>query len=247
MKLRNKVILVTGSSTGIGQAVALAFAKEGASVIINSKSDVTGGKKVLEEIKKLGRKAAYIQADVSDEKKVSNLFKNIVEQFGTIDILVNNAGYAYGKPFLKTTKDYWLAQFNANFFGTVLCSIEAAKIMKEKGSGKILNTASVRGLPNTGREGIMAYSAAKAAVINFTKTLAKELAPQITVNAVAPGFTLTRNYGTYPEEVKQGFLDSTLLKRWITPEEIADAFIYLAKADAVTGEIITVDGGFVLK
>jgi len=246
MKLKNKNILITGSSAGIGKAVALAFANEGSNIIINGKSNRKNGLQVVEEIKKLGVKAVYIQADVSDEKEVSQLFIEALKNFSTIDILVNNAGVAAGKPFIETTKAYWLEQFNSNFFGTVLCSKEAIKIMKQNG-GKILNTASVRGLPDTGREGIIAYSAAKAAVINFTKTLAKEVAPKIMVNAVAPGFTLTRNYDEYSEALKQSFLDSTLLKRWITPDEIADAFIYLAKSDAVTGEILVVDGGFVLK
>ena len=246
MKLKNKVVLVTGSSTGIGKATALAFAKEGAKVIINSKSDSKGGEEIVKEIKKLKTQAIYIRADVSDEEAVARMFQEIIKQFGRLDILVNNAGLASGKPFVETTKKYWLEQFDSNFFGTVLCSKEAVKIMKQNG-GKILNTASVRGLPDTGREGIMAYSTAKAAVINLTKTLAKEVAPKIMVNAVAPGFTLTRNYDNYSEDLKQSFLDSTLLKKWIAPEEIADAFVYLAKSDAITGEILVVDGGFVLK
>ena len=118
--------------------------------------------------------------------------------------------------------------------------------MKEKGSGKIINTASIRGLPEGGRTGIMAYSAAKAALINFTKTLAKELAPTITVNAVAPGFTDSSAFNGVAKETIKGYLDSTLLKRWITPDEIADAFLYLAGADAITGEVLVIDAGWTL-
>jgi len=150
-------------------------------------------------------------------------------------------------PFPEITKDNLLDQFNNNFFGTVLCSKEASRIMKQKGRGKIINTASIRGLGQTGREGIMAYSAAKAAVINFTKTLAKELAPNITVNAVAPGFVITPNYAQTPEKVKKEFIDGTLIKRWIKPDEIAEAYLFLATSDVITGQIIIVDGGFTLK
>lgn len=117
----------------------------------------------------------------------------------------------------------------------------------EKRSGAILNTSSIRGLSHCGREGIMAYSAAKAAVISFTKTLAKQLAPYVTVNAVAPGFVYTRAYDGMTDEAKRAFIEATALKRWIQPEEIADAFVYLASASAVTGEVLVVDGGFALK
>jgi len=120
------------------------------------------------------------------------------------------------------------------------------KIMGEKG-GAIVNTASIRGLDATGRPGIMAYSAAKAAMINFTKTLAKELAPRITVNAVAPGFVTTPNYDKTPEETKKEFIDGTLIKRWLQPEEIAEGILYLAGSPGVTGEVLVIDGGFSLK
>ena len=119
--------------------------------------------------------------------------------------------------------------------------------MSENGGGKILNTASIRGLTNTGREGIMPYSAAKAAVVNFTKTLAKQVAPKILVNAVAPGFVYTPYYETLSKELKDQFINNTLIKRFITVEEIADAFHYLATTDAITGSVLVVDGGFTLK
>lgn len=247
MRFKDKIVLVTGSATGIGRATALKFAHEGAIVIINSKSNRNGGQTVAREIGNLGGRSLYVQADVSDEQAVSRLFAEIIKEFGTIDILINNAGHTSGEPFQESTRQHWLEQFNTNFLGTVLCSRKAAKIMKKRDTGKIIMTTSIRGLPHTGREGIMAYSAAKAAVISFTKTLAKELAPHITVNAVAPGFVLTRAYDTMSEQAKKDFLESTLIKRWITPEEIADAFLYLAGADAVTGHVLVVDGGFTLK
>jgi 3-oxoacyl-[acyl-carrier protein] reductase len=188
-----------------------------------------------------------VQGDVSQPSQVKKVFDAVINAFGTVDILINNAGITLGKPFLETTKEDWLQVFDANFFSTVLCSQEAVKIMSQKGSGKIINTASIRGIEHTGRQGIMAYSAAKAAVINFTKTLAKEVAPNITVNAVAPGFVYTPNYEAMPKEMTNEFIEETLIKRFISDTEIAEAFIYLAGANAVTGEVLVVDGGFTLK
>lgn len=246
-KLKNKVVLITGSSSGIGEATAKLFSRLGAKVVVNSKSNVSGGKKVVSEIIKDGGKAVYIQANISEPEEVKTLFKKIVDEFGTLDILINNAGVARGKEFLKTTKEDWIQEFNDNFFGTVLCSQQAVRIMKQGDGGKILNTASIRGLDSTGREGIMPYSTAKAAVVNFTKTLAKEVAPKIQVNAVAPGFVYTPNYDSMPDEVKDKFIENTYLKRWINVDEIAEAFAYLAQAEAVTGEVLVVDAGFTLK
>ena len=126
--------------------------------------------------------------------------------YGALDVLVNNAGAAHGMPFHESSPEHWRQQFDANFFGTVWCSQEAARVMRQRGGGSIINTTSVRGIEHTGREGLMAYSAAKAAVINFTKTLAKELAPAITVNAVAPGFVMTRNYDHMTADQTSGFI-----------------------------------------
>ncbi len=247
MKLKGKVAIITGSAANIGKATAVLFASEGAKVVINTKSNVEAGQAVVDEIKKSGGEAIFVQADLAQQSEVDKLFSATLEAFGTVDILVNNAGVANGKAFLETTKEDWVRGFEDNFFDMVLCSQAAAKVMKEKGSGVILNTTSIRGIEHTGREGIMPYSAAKAAAISFTKTLAKELAPDIRVNAVAPGFVITPNYDKTPQEVKDQFIDGTLIKRWIQPQEIAGAFLYLATAEAVTGENLVVDGGFTLK
>lgn len=247
MLLKNKVAVITGSSSNIGKAIALRLGKEGVKIVVNSKSHTKEGEDVVETLKKSGVDAIYVRADVSDEGDAKKLINAAVKKFGTIDILVNNAGRTTGMPFFEMTKANLLEQFDSNFFGTVLCSKEAAKIMKQKGSGKIINTASIRGISYTGREGVMAYSAAKAAVINFTKTLAKELAPSITVNAVAPGFVITPNYDKTSEEQKKAFIDGTLIKRWIKPDEIADAYLFLATSEIITGQILIADGGFTLK
>lgn len=247
MKLKGKVVIITGSSSGIGEATALLFAKEGARVVVNSRKNVRGGKSVVEKIKKGSGDAIYVQADVSDPKQVKKLFQATLKKYKSVDILINNAGAARGPSLLKSTKKDWLREFDDNLFSTVLCSKEATGIMYKQGSGKILNTASIRGLPFGGRQGIVAYSAAKAAVINFTKTLAKELAPNINVNAVAPGFVKTPPYDNESQELIDTLLESTHLKKWIKSEEIAEAFLYLATADAVTGEVLIVDAGYSLK
>jgi 3-oxoacyl-[acyl-carrier protein] reductase len=247
MKFQSKVVLVTGSAANIGKAIAMKFAGAGANVIVNAKSNVAGGEEVEKSIRATGGKAKFIQADVSDPKQVQTLFDDAINAFGTIDILINNAGSVSELPVLSSTKEDWTKAFDSNFFSSVLCSIEAAKIMQKKGSGRIINTASIRGLEHAGRTGIMPYSAAKAALINFTKTLAKELAPNILVNAVAPGFTLTSAFDNVPETKKIDFIKDTFIKRWLTVEEVADAFLYLAGADGITGEILVIDGGWTLK
>lgn len=245
--LENKVVVITGSASGIGQAAALKFAKAGAKIVVNARSNVAGGESVVREIEQLGSEAIFVQGDLSDPDTVKSLFDTTLKTFGTVDILINNAGVASGMPFLETSKEYWVDAFNHNFFSAVLCAQEAAKIMLEKGEGKIINTSSVRGIAHSGREGLMAYSAAKAALINFTKTLAKDLAPNITVNAVAPGFVYTPNYDNFPQELKDAFMAATPIHRFIRVDDIADAFLYLATANSVTGEVLVVDGGFTLK
>jgi 3-oxoacyl-[acyl-carrier protein] reductase len=247
LDLSSKIAVITGSAANIGRSIALLFARNGAKVVITSRRNTQGGDKVVEEIAQGGGEAIFVQADLSREKEVTRLFDRTVDHFGGLDILVNNAGSATPMPFLESTKEHWLSSFDDNFFSCVLCSVRAARIMREGQGGKIINTSSIRGISHTGREGIMAYSAAKAAMINFTKTLAKELAPEILVNAVAPGFVLTPNYDDVPQKVKDEFIDGTLINRWISSDEIAEAFLYLAGADGITGEVLVVDGGFTLK
>lgn len=243
MDLKNKVVVVTGGAANIGRATALLFAKHGAKVVVTTKSNIKGGNEVVDLIKSSNGEASFIQADLSMQQEVDTLFAEIVKIYSNVDVLVNNAGVTIGKPFLETTLDDWKSQYNDNLFSMVLCSQAAAKIMLKNGNGVILNTTSIRGLEHGGRPTAMAYSTAKAATISFTKNLAKELAPNIRVNAVAPGFTITPNYDQDSPMVKS-FIDGTLIKRWVQPEEIAEAFLYLATAEAVTGENLIVDGGY---
>lgn len=242
MQLKDKVVIVTGSSSGIGREVALQFSKEGAKVVVNCKSNIERGKETVDKIKKSGGDAILVQADVSEPTDVKKLFDLTLKKYKTVNILINNAGRAYNVEFEKASKIDWLKSFNDNFFGTVLCSKEAVKIMKQKG-GRIINTASIMGLDYMGRTGIMAYSAAKAAVINFTKTLAKQVAPDILVNAIAPGRTYTPYYDTLEKQMVERLKNMALVKRFVNVSEIADTFIYIARNDALTGSVIVVDLG----
>lgn len=245
MDLKDKVIIVTGSSSGIGKSTAIRFAKEGAHVIVNYNSNETGANETLKEIKNYSE-GLVIQADVINETDVEKLFKTAVDHFGTVDILVNNAAYPAEKvPFFDSTQKDLLDLLNINVISAMLCSKQVVPIMKKQGYGKILNTSSIKGWEHGG--GSVTYAVSKAAINSFTRTLAKQVAPIIQVNAVAPGYVKTRIYDKISDEKIKTYLDGTYLKRWISEDEVADAFIFLAKNDAMTGQVIYVDGGFTLK
>jgi 3-oxoacyl-[acyl-carrier protein] reductase len=246
MNLKNKVILVTGSSSGIGQNIAIRFAKEGAKIVVNYHINKKGGEETVKKIKSLGGNVLLIQADVSKTEDVDRLFKAVIAKFGKLDILVNNAAIGTDKvPFMDATDGDMLEMVNADLVSALLCSQAAVKIMEKQGHGKILNTSSVRGIEYGGRA--IVYAACKAAINSLTKTLAKQVAPDIQVNAVGPGFVKTRSYDVMTKEKIKGFLEQTYLKRWVTKDEISDAFIFLAKNDAMTGQVIYVDAGYTLK
>jgi 3-oxoacyl-[acyl-carrier protein] reductase len=245
MKLANKVVVVTGSSSGIGRGIALEFAREGASVVVNYHINERGGQDTLDEIKKINKNCLLVQADVSTQEGVNQLFDAAMQKFSTVDILVNNAAIPTDKvDFMKASYLDFKEMLDADLMSVFMCSQRAIEIMNTQGNGKILNTSSVRGWEFGGRAPV--YAAAKAAVNSFTRTLAKQVAPNIQVNAVAPGFVKTRAYDTMPKELIQGFMDQTYLKRWISVEEIADTFLFLAQNDAMTGQVIYVDAGFML-
>lgn len=245
MELKDKVVLITGSSSGIGKTTALRFAKEGANVVVNYNVNKNGGEETLKEIKKYSD-GLLIQADVSKPDDVRKMFDEIEKKFGTIHILINNAAIPNDKvPYLEASYEQILELVNTDLIGPMVCSQHAIRLMQKQGFGKIINTSSIRGAEHGGRS--VVYASSKAGLNSFSKTLAKMVAPNIQVNAVAPGFVKTRNYDKMTKEQIDSFIGQTYLKRWVTEDEIADAFIFLAKNDAMTGQVIYVDAGFTLK
>ena len=247
-RLEGLKALITGGGRGIGKATAFLFAREGATVGIVGK-----GKASLDAAQKeaagQGLKLLTFVADVGDKEQGKRAVEDFVAATGGLDILVNNAGVSKGRPFLEKTVEEWTEVLRVNLIGTFLMCQAAALYLRDSKSGRIVNVASVRGLDHVGREGIMDYSAAKAGVINLTRTMAKEFAPKVTVNALTPGNTMTDLLRAVPEEVKMAMIAGTYLKRFGQPEEIANGILFLASPEAsfVTGHNLVVDGGFSLK
>jgi 3-oxoacyl-[acyl-carrier protein] reductase len=245
-QLQERVAIVTGASRGIGRAVALALAEQGAKVVVNYASSSMAADEVVKTILEMGGNAIALQADVSKADQVDKLIEQTQEKFGRIDILVNNAGITRDTLLLRMKPEDWQAVIDLNLTGVFLCTRAVSKIMLKQRSGRIINIASVAG--QMGNPGQANYSAAKAGVIGFTKTVAKELASRgVTVNAVAPGFIetdMTSNL-TNTEEI----LKLIPLGRYGTPEEIAGMVRFLAADSAaayITGQVFNVDGGMVM-
>ena len=248
MRFQGKTALITGGGRGIGATTALMMLTEGGKVgVVDLNPDHL--KKVAETARSRGYALTTFHADVSKTDQVRRTVDAFVEEFGRIDILVNNAGMTIPRPFMEKTAEDWIKTLEVNLISVFLCSQAAAKHMLAQQSGKIINISSIRGIDHCGREGVMDYSAAKSAVINLTKTMAKELAPHITVNTVAPGHTLTEMTAPLPDAVKKGMIEGSYLKRMAQPEDIAKAILFLASDDAnfITGQMLLVDGGFSLK
>lgn len=247
-RLAGLTALVTGGGRGIGAATARRFAQEGARVAIMGK-----GEQSLADMKARCTAEALtietILGDVTNPIDVKRAARDANQRLGRIDILVNNAGASHPRPFEERTAEEMLQTLNTNLVSVYLCCQAVAPLMLEQGSGRIINVTSVRGLDQCGREGVMDYSAAKAGVVNLTKTLAKQLAPTITVNAIAPGHTNTDILRALPQEVRDRMLAGTYLGRFAEPEDIASAILFMASPEAsfITGQHLVVDGGFSLK
>jgi len=248
MRLKGIAALITGGGRGIGATTALIMLAEGARVGIVDINEASM-EKTLEAARSKGYSLKTLVGDITEKEQVERFVGDFVREFGRIDILVNNAGIAISRPFFEKTVEDWIETLKVNVIGVFLCSQVAAKYMVAQKSGKIINISSIRGIDHCGREGVMDYSASKAAVINLTKTMAKELAPHINVNAVAPGHTLTEMTRHLPEEVKRNMIEGSYLKRMAEPEDIAKAILFLASEDSdfITGQILLPDGGFSLK
>ena len=246
MELKDKIVIVTGSSTGLGRAIAVRFGEEKARVVVNYLACQSGAEETAEKIKSVGGQALVVQGDVSNPVDIERLFSLVCGTWGTVDILINNAAIGTDKvPFMEASHADLFEMVNTDLIGPMVCCQHAVRIMEKQGYGKILFTSSIRGAEHGGRA--IAYAASKAGINSLAKTLAKQVAPDIQVNAVAPGFVRTRWAKKMTDEQLSTLVNQTYLKRWIEPEEIAEAFIFLAKNDAITGQVLYVDGGFTLK
>ena len=248
MKLDGQVAIVTGSSRGIGRAIAIAFATEGAKVVVNYRVSKAEAEDTVSEIKKLDSAAVAVKADVSDADQVEDLVKTAAEEFGRIDILVNNAGYISKKVWHASLRDVtesmWNNVMNVDLKGTFLCSKAVAPFMMKHKRGKILNISSTPAL--TGDVYGFAYSIAKAGILGMTKSLARILAPHIQVNAMALGSIETRWIDWLGPKEIQDLISETALKRFGKPDEVANLAVFLASRDSdyITGQTIVIDGGY---
>lgn len=241
-KFRDKVVIITGGASGIGKASSLKFAKEGATVIIwdinQGKCEETHGELIAK-----GFKSAYYLVDTTDPAAVDRTAQLTIKKYRKVDVLINNAGITRDATIKKMTFQEWQQVINVNLTGVFNCTKAISAFMIENKSGTIINTSSVVGI--YGNFGQTNYAATKSGLIGMTKTLAKELGKySITVNAVAPGFIATEMIATMPEKVIDMMKGRTALKRLGTPEDIANAYAFLASDDAsfISGAVLSVDG-----
>ena len=246
--LDGKIAIVTGASRGIGAAIAIDLAAQGASVVVNHRDSAAGADEVVKAICDAGGTAVAIQGDVSLMADAQRLVKATVERFGRVDILVNNAGTTRDMLLMMMSEDDWDTVLRTNLKSAYNCSKAALRPMLKQRYGRIINITSVSGL--AGQAGQTNYSASKAGLIGFTKALAKEVgARNVTVNAVAPGFVPTVLTSALTEEQKNAAISLTPLGRFAQPEEIAYAVSFLAsdRAGFITGQVLSVDGGLVMQ
>lgn len=240
MNLTNKTVLITGASSGIGQTTAIAFAKEGCSVMINYKTDRKAAEGVLKKCGKYSSGNMIVKADISSETAVKQMMSKIKKTFSTLHVLVNNAGIFVEDDHPTNIKAFETIYRN-DFLGQIIVTKYALELMKK---GKIINISSVHGRLGLGRPSAAAYASFKAAFENYTKNLAKYLAPNILVNAVAPGRVCTPMWGKLSPKEKKELGKVHLTRRMIEPEEVADSIVFLAKNDSMCAEILAIDGGY---
>lgn len=245
--LKGKTAVVTGAARGIGRAIALLLAKNGANLVINYRSSDKAINELAEEIKSFGVSCQVVQGDVSNFDDAKNIIETAVSTFGTLDILVNNAGITKDGLLMRMKEDDFDSVISVNLKGAFNCIKHASSIMLKQKSGRIINISSVVGI--TGNAGQVNYSASKAGVIGMTKSTAKELASRgITVNAVAPGFIVTDMTEVLSDKVKDQIKLTIPLKKLGEAEDVANLVVFLAseRAKYITGQVINVDGGMVM-
>ena len=238
----SKVAVVTAASKGIGGDTAALFGKSGYDVVVNYLSDDQAAQEVVREIESSGSKAIAVKADIYTEAGVKQLFDAVKGKFGRMDVLINNVGNPNEPAFGKYTLDGVVSSLSGNLISSILCTQAAVPLMKEGGS--ILFTSSIYGLNFAGNPSLVIYSAGKAAIINFAQTMAEKLSPAIRCNVVAPGTTKTPAWDGVSPEYAQKSLGMTLQKEWVEPEEIANAFLFLAETPHITAQTIVVDAGW---
>lgn len=246
-KLEGKVAVVTGASRGIGRAIALKLADEGAKVVVNYSGSQAKAEEVVAVIQENGGEAIAVQGSVSKTEEVTALMDAAVKTFGSLDILVNNAGITRDNLLMRMKEDEWDDVLDTNLKGVFLCTKAVTRQMMKQRAGRIINISSIVGV--AGNAGQANYVAAKAGVIGLTKTTAKELASRnILVNAIAPGFIETEMTDQLPDDIKQGMLTQIPLAKLGQPEDIAKAVVFLASDDAnyMTGQTLHIDGGMVM-
>ncbi|MCD6305315.1 MAG: 3-oxoacyl-ACP reductase FabG [Deltaproteobacteria bacterium] len=247
MRLKDKVALVTGSSRGVGKAVALGFAKEGAQVVINYTSNEAAANEVVAAVEGMGSRAIAVRADVAQKKDAKDLVGATVETFGRIDILVNNAGFTRPALLLKMSEEQWDQVVDIHLKGAFLCTQAAGLHMKDEKNGKIINVMSVAGL--VGTVGQVNYSAAKGGILSMTKSIARELARyNVCCNVISLGIVatdMTEKIRT-DEKLREIYMNRILLKRFAEPDDISPAFVFLASDESnyITGQLLCVDGGY---
>jgi 3-oxoacyl-[acyl-carrier protein] reductase len=244
-RLDGKVAIVTGSSRGIGKAIAERYAAEGAKVVVNWVGREREARSVVDAIEKAGGEALSVRADVSSSADVGNLVGATVDRFGRVDILVNNAGVMLTKSVFETTEEDWDRTIDVNLKGAYLCAKEVAPIMLRQESGTIVMMSSNSGLYHPSAMRFTEYVVSKAGMNGLTKALALALGPHITVNAICPGWIKTEMVEETDPEVERRILAETALGRWGTTDDIAGAAVFLASSEAafITGELLIVAGG----
>lgn len=243
----NKTVLITGASRGIGRAAAVTFAQNGYNVAINYNKSSEAAEKLCSELKQYGVKAIALQSDVADKSAVDKMVQRIEDELEKITVLVNNAGIAEQALFSDITEEMWNRMFDVNVKGAYNCTQAVLPHMIHNKCGRIINVSSMWGISGASCE--VHYSASKAALIGFTKSLAKEVGLSgITVNCVAPGVIATEMNGHLSEEIIEELKNETPLNRIGTPEDVAEAIFFLAsdKASFITGQVLSVDGGFIV-
>jgi len=247
-RLLDKIVAVTGASKGIGKALALGLAREGAHLLVNYHSDTAGAERVVKEIEGLGRRAVAVRADISRVADIHLMFEAVRRELGRIDVLVNNAGITGWTSLFEITEAKWDQVVDTNLKGTFFCSLEAARMMRETGGGSIVNVSS--NCAALGVKNLVAYATSKAGIHGLTKQLAVELAPyRIRVNTFAPGPTqVDRNLRDDPD-YDRSWGSMTLLDRTALPEEMVGPAVFLAcdESSYMTGQVLYVDGGWTVQ